>query len=97
MADARNTRFAPSKETLIAGFTLVAILLHLVLKYFLHLPPLQANLSLFAALIIGGIPMLWELLKKLWKREFGSDLLAGISIVTAILRRGYLVAATKAR
>ncbi|HTZ48701.1 MAG TPA: heavy metal translocating P-type ATPase [Verrucomicrobiae bacterium] len=37
--------------------------------------------------------MLWELLKKLWKRDFGSDLLAGISIITAILLHEYLVAA----
>jgi len=76
--------FAPSKETYIAGFTLAAILLHVVLKYALHFPALNANLSLFAALLIGGVPMLWELLKKLFKREFGSDLLAGVSILTAI-------------
>jgi len=93
MADARKTRFAPSKETLIAGFTLVAIALQLVLKYALHVPPLRANLPLFAALVIGGIPMVWKLLKKLWRREFGSDLLAGVSIITAILLREYLVAA----
>jgi len=93
MADTRNTRFAPSKETLIAGFTLVAIVLHLLLKYFFRIPPLHANFPLFAALVVGGIPMLWELLKKLWRREFGSDLLAGISIITAILLREYLVAA----
>ena len=93
MADARKTRFAPSKETLIAAFTLLAIILHVVLKYLLHLPSLQANLPLFAALLIGGIPMVWELAKKLWKREFGSDLLAGVSIITAILLREYLVAA----
>lgn len=37
--------------------------------------------------------MVWELAKKLWKREFGSDLLAGVSIITAILLREYLVAA----
>jgi heavy metal translocating P-type ATPase len=93
MADTRNTRFALSKETLIAAFTLVAIVLHLVLSYALRFPPLRANLPLFAALAIGGGPMIWELLKKLWRREFGSDLLAGISIITAILLREYLVAA----
>jgi heavy metal translocating P-type ATPase len=93
MADTRNTRFAPSKETLIAGFTLVAIVLHLFLNYLLRAPAFHANLPLFAALVIGGTPMLGELLKKLWKREFGSDLLAGISIVTAILLHEYLVAA----
>lgn len=93
MADTRITRFAPSKETLIAAFTLVAIVLHLFLSYALHFPSLRANLPLFAALVIGGAPLLWELLKKLWRREFGSDLLAGISIITAILLREYLVAA----
>ncbi len=93
MADTRNARFAPSKETLIAGFTLVAIALHLVFRYWLHFPLLSANLPLFAALVIGGVPLLWGLLKKLWEREFGSDLLAGISIVIAILLREYLVAA----
>jgi heavy metal translocating P-type ATPase len=93
MANASQPRFAPSRETLIAGFTLVAIILHLVLKYLFYFPPLHADLALFAALVIGGIPLLWELLKKLWNREFGSDLLAGISIVTAILLHEYLVAA----
>jgi heavy metal translocating P-type ATPase len=92
MADTRNTRFAPSKETLIAGLTLVAILLHVVLKYAFHFPSLTSNLPLFVALVIGGIPLVWELLKKLWRREFGSDLLAGVSILTAIALREYLVA-----
>jgi heavy metal translocating P-type ATPase len=85
--------FATSKETLIAGFTLVAMVLHLALKYGFHFPTPQTYLPLFVALLIGGVPMVWELLKKLWKRQFGSDLLAGISIVTAILLREYLVAA----
>ena len=93
MADTRNTRFAPSKETLIAGLTLVAILLHVVLKYAFHFPSRTSNLPLFVALVIGGLPLVWELLKKLWRREFGSDLLAGVSILTAIALREYLVAA----
>ena len=93
MAVSGKPRFAPSQETLIAGLTLVAILLHVVLKYAFHFPALQANLPLFAALLIGGVPMVGELLKRLWKREFGSDLLAGVSIITAILLREYLVAA----
>jgi heavy metal translocating P-type ATPase len=92
MADTRNARFAPSKETLIAGFTLVAIILHVLLKYVFHFPPPYFDLPLFAALLVGGVPMVWELLKKLWKREFGSDLLAGVSILTSVLLREYLVA-----
>jgi heavy metal translocating P-type ATPase len=85
--------FAPTKETYIAGFTLVAIVLHVALKYALHFPALTYNLPLLAALIVGGVPMVWQLLKKLVKRQFGSDLLAGVSIITAILLREYLVAA----
>ena len=85
--------FAPNKETYIAGFTLVAIALHVALKYALHFPALTYNPPLFAALLVGGIPMVWQLLKKLMKRQFGSDLLAGVSIITAILLHEYLVAA----
>lgn len=40
----------------------------------------------------GGIPLLFDLAKKLYKREFGSDLLAGISILTAVALGQYLVA-----
>jgi heavy metal translocating P-type ATPase len=83
---------APSKETLIAGFTLVAILLHLLLKYLFHFPALPSNLPLFAVLL-AGTPLLWDLLKKLVKREFGSDLLAGVSILTAVILEQFLVAA----
>jgi len=93
MADTRTSRFAPSQETLIAVLTLVAILLHLAFRFALHLPLFTSSLPLFAALLVGGIPLLWELLQKLWRREFGSDLLAGVSIITAILLREYLVAA----
>ena len=92
MADTRDTRFAPSKETLIAGVTLLAIVLHVALRYAFHFPSLISNLPLFAVLLLCGVPLIWELLKKLLKREFGSDLLAGISILTAIALREYLVA-----
>ena len=84
--------FASTKETYIAGFTFVAILLHVILRYALHFPSLTYHLPLFAALLIGGVPMVWDLLKKLTKRQFGSDLLAGVSIITAILLSEYLVA-----
>src|SRR5271165_2322343 len=93
MTAAAKSGFHPTKETFIAGFTLVAIVLHVALKYALHFPALTSNLPLFAALLVGGIPMVWQLLKKLVKREFGSDLLAGVSIITAILLHEYLVAA----
>lgn len=43
-----------------------------------------------AALLLGGIPLLYELLVKLLHRQFGSDLLAGMSIVTSVLLGEYL-------
>jgi heavy metal translocating P-type ATPase len=45
---------------------------------------------LLATLALGGLPLLYDLLRKLLKREFGSDLLGGISIVTSILLGEYL-------
>ena len=92
MTASTKPRFAPTKESLIAGFTLLAIILHLALRYLLHLPSLTYNLPLFAALL-AATPLLWGLLRKLFKREFGADLLAGISILTAALLGEYLVAA----
>ncbi len=92
MAASAKPGFTPTKETYIAGLTLVAIVLHVVLYYALQFPALTSNLPLFAALLAGGIPMMWGLLKRLAKRQFGSDLLAGVSIITAILLREYLVA-----
>lgn len=93
MSASAKPGFALTKETYIAGFTLVAIALHITLKYALYFPALTYNLPLFAALLGGGIPMVWQLVKKLVKRQFGSDLLAGVSIITAILLSEYLVAA----
>ncbi len=45
---------------------------------------------LIVALMGGGLPLVAELFWKLLRREFGSDLLAGISIVTSIVLGEYL-------
>ena len=49
-----------------------------------------ANWPLYVALALGGVPIVIELLFKIFNREFGSDLLAGISIVTSVLLDEYL-------
>src|SRR5687767_15984013 len=51
---------------------------------------MTADMPLLAALAVGGGPLLYDLLTKLAKRQFGSDLLAGISIVTSVLLGEYL-------
>ena len=81
-----------SQETYIAALTLVAIFLHLTFRFVLHTPPLAYTLPLIVPLLASA-PLLWTLLKKLLKREFGADLLAGISIITAVILGQYLVAA----
>jgi heavy metal translocating P-type ATPase len=81
------------KETFIAGLTLLAIAAHLVLRYVTQASPSRALLPLYLALLVGGTPLVWDLFKKLVRREFGSDLLAGISILTSVLLGQYLVGA----
>src|SRR5579863_1560384 len=78
------------KQTIIAAFAIAAIVLHLVLHYgtglstpILGLPLYQ--LPLVAALLFGGIPLIIDLLAKVLQGEFGTDMLAGISIVTSAI------------
>jgi heavy metal translocating P-type ATPase len=83
------------KQGVIAVFTIAAILLHLILRFGvktaieIHGLPLS-EIPLVAGLVFGGIPLVIDLLIKLLRLEFGSDLLAGISIVTSILLGQYL-------
>lgn len=48
------------------------------------------QLPLLAVLVLGGIPLVYQLFAKVVRGEFGADLLAGISIVTAALLNEYL-------
>jgi heavy metal translocating P-type ATPase len=82
-----------TSDTYIAGLTLVAIAAHLYLRYATNLPRQAALIPLYLALLVGGVPLVWGLARKLLKREFGSDLLAGVSILTACLLGQFLVAA----
>ncbi|QDV40274.1 Zinc-transporting ATPase [Stieleria neptunia] len=79
-----------SLETLIAGFAIAMITLHLVLRFGTSSAPTIVALPLWGVLVLGGIPLVWDLLLKMFRREFGSDLLAGISIVTSALLEEYL-------
>src|SRR5215472_13529758 len=80
-----------SLDSFIAIFTAGAISVYLVGWYGYHSP--AAVVALYAALLLGGIPILVRLLVSAVRLEFGSDLLAGFSIVTAALLKEYLVAA----
>ena len=79
-----------NKSAIIATISIVAIVLHVVLRFGFQTTPGTYQISLIAVLILGGLPFLYDLLRKLLKREFGSDLLGGISIITSILLGEYL-------
>jgi heavy metal translocating P-type ATPase len=78
------------KSTIVAILAVVAIASHLLLRHAVHASPASSDAPLLAALVLGGLPMLYDLLRKLLKREFGSDLLGGVSIVTSVLLHEYL-------
>ena len=78
------------KSTLIAVLALTGIVTHLVLRFGFDAKSSTQNLPLLITLVIGGLPMLYDLLRKLLKREFGSDLLGGVSIITSVVLGEYL-------
>ncbi|MGA2556573.1 MAG: heavy metal translocating P-type ATPase [Verrucomicrobiota bacterium] len=78
------------KTTVIAAFSIAAILLHLTLRFGFHSAPGTSQIPLLATLVLGGAPLLYDLLRKVLKQEFGSDLLGGISIISSVLLGQYL-------
>lgn len=88
--DLAPSRLLHRNTTLIAAGAIVGILAHVVLRYALRVTPSAYQVPLLATLAIGGLPLLYDLLRKLLNREFGSDLLGGISIVTSLLLGEYL-------
>jgi heavy metal translocating P-type ATPase len=81
------------KTAVIAVLSLAGILLHLVLRFGIQTSRGIYQIPLLVTLAVGGLPLLYDLLRKLLKREFGSDLLGGISIITSVLLDEYLAGA----
>jgi len=77
------------RDLLIVALALTAIALYVVLRL-VKSAPLYQNIPLIMILIFGGIPLVCDLTKKAIRKEFGSDLLAGISIITAFILQEYL-------
>ncbi|MEI8018368.1 MAG: heavy metal translocating P-type ATPase [Schlesneria sp.] len=79
----------------IALLATIAIVVHLSLRFTTSGSAMAGPLRLMdwpliIALVFGGLPLVAELLWKLIHFQFGSDLLAGLSIVTSILLGEYL-------
>lgn len=74
----------------VAGFGIAS---YLVAHYMLKIGPAQANWLLLAVLAVGGIPLVIGLVRRLIAGEFGSDVLAGLSITTSAVLGEYLAGA----
>src|SRR5688572_30766848 len=77
------------KTTVIAALCLAAIALHLALRFGFHAAAGVQAAPLWFALALGS-PLLYDLFRKLLRREFGSDLLGGIAVVTSVVLGEYL-------
>lgn len=89
-----SSRFFPkTKEAWIAVIALLGIGCHLTLRLMNFQELFWVQLPLGLVLVLGGIPLVLELLLKLVRAEFGSDLLAGLSIVVSIVLGEYLAGA----
>lgn len=84
------TRLWQRKSAVIAVLSITGILSHLMLRYSFHATVGAFRIPLQVTLVFGGLPMVYDLFRKLLKREFGSDLLGGISIITSVLLGEYL-------
>ncbi len=82
--------FWEKKQAPIAILAVVAIIVHLILRYGYHFTGAPVDYPLYVALLFGGTPLVIDLIGNALRREFGSDLLAGMSIVTAVLLGEYL-------
>lgn len=89
MTDSNMRGFAArawaAKELPIAVLAVVAIAAYLVMRFGMGQEPAGARWVLDVGLILGGGPLVIDLAWNVVRGRFGSDLLAGISIVTSLI------------
>lgn len=81
------------RQSIIAALSLVGILAHLILRAARLDAYVSPDLPLEIVVGVGGTTLVAQLVVKLASRQFGSDLLAGLSIVTAVVCDEYLAGA----
>lgn len=77
----------------IAGGALLGIVITVISRYVLALPDQIASLPSLSVILLGGSFLVGVLVRGMTRGEFGSDLLAGISIVTSFFLGEYLAGA----
>ncbi len=79
------------RDLVIAAVAVTGIAAHLVLRFGFDSRGLAEFFPLYLVLVFGGAPLVFRLIQKSLAREFGSDLLAGISIIASALMGQFLV------
>jgi heavy metal translocating P-type ATPase len=80
----QSAKYPVDLQQVIALFSIFGIVLHLILA---------SPYPLYAVLGFGGGPLLWGLGRKIISGDLGSDILAGLSIITALWLGQYLAGA----
>jgi len=65
----------------------------LLLRFVWRAPSAVADAPLLAVIVVAGVPLVLALVWRAFRGEFGSDHLAGVSIVTSVLLHEYLAGA----
>ncbi len=77
-------------EGYIALLACMSIFAYTLLEYVAPSLKIYSSYPLYLTLALGGTLLIFDLFRKIISFEFGSDLLAGISIITAVLLDEYL-------
>ncbi len=81
------------RQLAITVLSALGIALHVTLRWILRAPPGWSTAPLVVVLAVGGLPLLIGLGQSVKRRELGTDLLAGLAIVTAAALGEYLAGA----
>ena len=76
-----------------AALALAGVAAHLLLRFLFHAGASLTDAPLLLVLAVAGLPLVLQLVWRSFHGEFGSDQLAGVSIITSVLLREYLAGA----
>lgn len=79
-----------TRNAVIAGVAVLGILASLVLRFGAGCSERDSSLPLLLALVAGGAPQIWTILRRVLTGRFDADLLAMVSIVTSVILGEYL-------
>lgn len=75
----------------VVALSLLSLLLHFIILG-LNYSAAEANIPLLLAIVIGGVPLVIQLIYKVLHGDFGTDMLAALSFITGVWLGQYLAA-----